>query len=305
MEILDIIIILVIVFIVYKLLYNNKETYQNDTMDKVINDISNDMSDEYYENPEKYINQILKKKRKVKVNQHFIEHQYNQDYRDTSYAFSLLIPNEKQLFNKTELPILKSEKPSLKEISKLVVSFIKELNKTIKNKVPDNLNLTGWNVNHYESHYKDGFEDGQANLGLPKSIYVNPAPRSSVRLIKVDHAEKYETDDEIRYVLFLIIKKKNVSDQMVIKVSFVVNKKDFVSDRDMIINMKQKYDTVIRIEDISVIGFMTTHDFGNKSSRESKYDYDNITDGRMFSSEQIIKELNKKKENLMKERCSI
>ena len=142
---------------------------------------------------------------------------------------------------------------------------------------------------------ESGWDKQQKALGLPTSIYNEPAKKAPIKLIRIDHAEKYETEKEIRYSLFLIIQKLNVQDQLVIKVNFVVDKNDINIDRDFFANKKNEYSTTIGIEEISIIGFLTKNNFGERTDRDNFYNFEAITDGKMFSQEQIINELNKKK----------
>ena len=299
MNILDFTIIILILVVIYTVLFKNKKEqfvpnkFQND-------DYDNDDID-YDEDPAKYIDKILKSKNKQKVNPYFLEMQFHQDYRDTSNAFNMLSPDQRQLFNRSDLPITNSTKPSDTEIKHLITKFVKEVNKTVKNHVSDELNLTGWHDNMPDKKYESGWEKQQKELGLPGSIYIDPAGKAPIKLIKLDHSEKYETDDEVKYVIFLIIQKKNVADQMVLRISFVIEKRDLNLDREFFDKSKDTYETSVKIEEIFILGYMTTHSFGKKMSRDKFYDFDKITDGRMFSQKDIIKMLNKKRKQYEKE----
>ena len=293
MNILDLALLIIILFILYTVLFKKKLPEEQFVPDKFY-DLQNDLCDEY-EDPTKYVDMILKSKNKPKVNSYFSEMQFNSDYRDTMNAFELLIPNQRQIFNKGDLPITNVEQPSKTEIKDLITGFIKEVNKTIKNHVGNEISLNGWNSNLPEKKFESGWDKQQKSLGLPPSIYTDPAPKSAIKLIKLDHAEKFETDDEIKFVVILIIQKKNVKDQMVCRVSFIVSKTDWNLDREFFDKKKNTYDTVVKLENAEIIGYMTNNDFGKKSSQEKFYNFDGISDGRMFSQKDITKELNKKK----------
>lgn len=249
---------------------------------------------------DKYLDIILKakyggKNKKIKVNEEFIENQWHTDYRDTQNAFDMVVPNKKQLFNLCALPIDQVSEVPEKDTRYLVSKFIKEINKTVKNKVSDELATTSWIDNMPQKKIESGWEKQQRALGLPTSIFKEPAKKAPIKLVKIDHAEKYETEKEIRYSLFLIIQKKHVKDQLVIKVNFVVDKNDVNMDRDFFSSDKGSFATTVMIEEISIIGFLTKNEFGERTRQDDFYQFDAITDGRMFSQEQIIKELNRKK----------
>lgn len=270
-------------------------------------DYDNDCDDKYDEKKvNKYLDIILKakyggKNKKIKTNGNFVDAQWHTDYRDTQNAFDLVVPNRKQLFNLCALPVDQVSEVPEKDTRYLVSKFIKEINSTVKNKISNELSNTSWIDNMPQKKIESGWEKQQKALGLPTSIYKEPAKKAPIKLVKIDHAEKYETEKEIRYSLFLIIQKKHVKDQLVIKVNFVVDKNDVNIDRDFFSSDKGSFATTVIIEEISIIGFLTSNNFGERTRQDDFYQFDAITDGRMFSQEQIIKELNKKKAEYAKE----
>jgi hypothetical protein len=289
----------------YKSIQNNEIQHVEYKKNNNYNDNKNDDENDD-KKLNKYLDIILKakysgKNKKIKVNDHFIEHQWHTDYRDTQNAFEMVVPNRKQLFNLGALPVEQVSEIPQKDAKYLVHKFIKEINKTIKNKVSNELSSTSWMDNMPQQKIESGWDKQQKALGLPTSIYKEPAKKAPIKLIKIDHAEKYETEKEIRYTLFLIIQKKHVKDQLVIKVNFVVDKNDVNMDRDFFAKDKGSFRTNVMIEEISVIGFLTKNEFGKRTRQDDFYKFDNITDGRMFSQEQIIKELNRKKAEYAKE----
>jgi hypothetical protein len=331
MNILDLTITFIIVLIIYKFITQQNNNQGEPFVDEHrfsenrFSDVDITSCDDYDKDPSKYIDIILKSKNKEVINPHFLEMQYHQDYRDTMNAFNLIVPNQRQIFNRGDLPILTMEKPTNTEIKTLVTSFIKEVNKTLKYSVGDSYGLTNWDDNLPEKKYKSGWDKQQEALGLPCSVYTDPAPKAPIKLIKMDHAEKYETEDELKYLIFMIIQKKNVDDQLVVKVSFVVDKRDWNLDREFFNKKKNTYETSVKIEDVAIVGFTTKNKFGKVSSREDFYNFkqsansndldiatntimygnsadDNICKyGKMYSQKNIIKELNKKKRIYEKE----
>jgi hypothetical protein len=82
---------------------------------------------------------------------------------------------------------------------------------------------------------------------------------------------------------------------MVVKVSFVIDRSDLNLEREFFSKDKNNYETVVKIEEISVLGFLTNNSFGTKSSRDKYYNFDKIDDGKMFRDDDIIHMLNDKK----------
>ncbi len=267
------------------------------------------------EDVEKYLDKMIdlnesNRKASIKtgqINPYFQEIQFHQDYRDTMNAFGLMCEG-KNIFNKNYLPLLKSENPSESEVNGLANQFINALNLHVKNDVGDIAaqQLNSWNDNmppiaqdNDILKKKQSWEQYNEELGLPPSIYANPAKREIVNLIKIDNIEKYETSAQLKYVLYLIIQKLNVEDQMIVKVSFVIDKSDINLEREFFDKNKNNFETKIIIEEISIIGFMIKEGIGrSKSQREKFYDYEGFSDGRMISEKDVIRQLNNKRKEI-------
>jgi hypothetical protein len=321
MEILDIIIILLISFFAFKIYEmtstnsTNENIEQTENMEKiddmkksVIFNPPNDDNREdepkenIYDSSMKYIDMIKKSKEENnenneinEINPYFMESQFHNDYRDTLDAFVLLIPNQRQLFNRSDLPIINVSTPTKNEIFPLAKNFVKEVNKVLDKNVVDNYAVRNWKSDMAEKPFKSGWEKQQEKLGLPGSIYNAPANKEPIKLIRIDHSERFETEDEIRYVAFLIIQKPSAKDQLLIKVSFQIDKQDINLDREFFEKGKKGVETLIKIEEVFVMGFLTKHSFGKHSVKSEYYDFNGITDGRIFSQKQILEELNKKR----------
>jgi hypothetical protein len=321
MDPLDIIIIVIVYFVIYKYyISQNKKSNENEEHEeheepsdkKIYDNLREKFSvnlgptqknEDIYDSSAKYIDAIIKSQNKnnTETNPYFMESQFHNDYRDTQNAITVLIPNQKQLFNKSDLPIINVTTPTNKEIFPLIESFIKEMNRVIKNNVTDAYSVRDWKSNLADKPFESGWEKQQEKLGLPKSIYNNPVQKEPIHLIKVDHSERFETEDEIRYVVFLVVQKKSVKDQMLIKVSFQINKQDINLDREFFEKGKYKAESLIRIEEVFIMGFLTKHSFGKHSVKSEYYDFGGITDGRMFSQKQIMNEINKKRKTYEQE----
>jgi hypothetical protein len=314
MRLLDIIIILAILFIGYKIYCEislKKEEYEKmkdlqesqenkKTEEFKGNCIKNKREENIYDSSMKYIDEILKSKgkNKNKINPYFMEAQFHNDYKDTLQAFLLLTPKQRQLFNRSNMPVINISTPKNDEILPLVLNFIKEVNITLDKDVSDSV-IKDWKSNTIEKTIKSGWEKQQEKLGLPGTIYNSTIAKENINLIKIDHSERFETEDEIKYTAFLVIQKPSAKDQLLIKVSFHINKTDINSDRDLCKKDKNidenNSETIVNIEEIFIMGFLTQHSFGKQSVKSEYYDFGGITDGRIFSQKQIMGELKKKR----------
>lgn len=302
MNVLDVLIIIAIIILIYKYYQtyhannnNNTEVSEDDT------DVSEEVSDVPKKKKKKVMYTLPEKidmpRKKREINPYLTEVQFHNDYRDTMNAFQILIPKQQQLFNRADMPIIKTSTPSNSEIRPLVKNFIREVNKILDKNVCDGFNVKNWKNNYGERDYEDGWTKQQERLGLPGSLYTNPAKKAHIRLINVDHAEKYETEDELRYVLFMNVQKVNVADQMVLRVSFQIDKQDYDINKDFFNKKKKTYNTIVKIEEIYTMGFLTKESMGKRSIKAKYYNFDGIsnTDGKMFTDKQIIEQLNKKR----------
>jgi len=306
-NILDFVLIIILVIVIYYLFFKNRNYEQNisnydDEDEDQENQIELDNNDQDDQDNQNISNPTIKKKKR-RVNPHFHAVQFHNDYRDTMNAFEILLPDKKVIFNSSNMPIVEITKPPSSEVKTLILRFIKEVNRTVKKKVQNNFSGKDWKDYMPDKKEKSGWDKEMDALGLPNSIYKEPAGKSPIKLIKLDHTLKQQTNDEIRYVVVLIVQKKNVIDQMVVQISFVVNTSDLNLDREFFDDKKENYQTPVMIEEISIIGFMTIDDFGEPTKRDSFYEYDKICDGKMFSDKEIIKQLNDKRREIEREQC--
>lgn len=313
-NIIDIMIILIILLILYKFYceislkkeecQKKNNTKNNKTEEfteyKKIKEIGEKYEENIFDSSMKYIDEILKSKQHQKINPYFMEAQFHNDYKDTLQAFNLLIPNQKQLFNRSNMPVINVSTPTHKEIFPLVTNFINEINTVLDKNVNDENPIKDWKTNYVEKEHKSGWEKQQEKLGLPGKLYNHSIKKEHIKLIKIDHSERFETEDEIKYTVFLIIQKPSAKDQLLIKVSYQIDKKDINSDRD-IFKKDSDIETLVKIEEIFVLGFMTKHSFGKHSVKNEYYDFGGITDGRIFNQKQIMNELNKKRKEYEQE----
>lgn len=256
------------------------------------------------------------KSMKHSVNPEFIEQQYHKDYNDTITAINGLT-NQKDLFNHGFLPVKESE-PNPANVRELVKLFMNKLNTEVHHNVTEYLHVnSGWSDHGKRRREKSGFEEQMEELGLPGTLYTEPADKAKVRLIKIDKTEKFSTDDQIRFIIMIIIQKENVSDQMVLRLQFFMEKEDLHNNRDDRANFFEKglsnshntndtsmiNDAKVIIEQVFTEGFLTNGK--NKSKMDGFHDYGNImrVDGIM-DQRKLLQVMKKKHAERSKELSS-
>lgn len=211
----------------------------------------------------------------------FLDKQYHKDYNDTITAINNLTP-QKELFNMGFLPV-KEISPDPGNIQELVRLFIDRINDEVENRVSEYLNPnSGWNDQGKRKKIKSGFEEQMEELGLPGDLYTQPADKAKIKLVKINKAEQHMTDDQIRFVVHIIIQKRNVKDQMVLKINFFMEKEDLKNGGDhrasffdkSLTNRENNNDTIdldsiVIIEQVFTSGFMS--DNGTAKTRMDKF----------------------------------
>ena len=195
--------------------------------------------------------------------------QFHNDYRDVYTALLNIVPDKRQLFNVANIPLTYSE-PELNEVKLLIKDFMAVLNENLRSEVPLYRNPnSGWDEAIIDQPVESGWEKAQKELGLPASIYEKPAVTGKVEIIKVNRVQKYETEDEIKYAIEFVIQKDNINDQMVVKGSFVQDKRPLNDENNFFISAK--VDMKVLVEDLFIVGYLS--DEGLKS-KEQQLDLD-------------------------------
>lgn len=239
--------------------------------------------------------------KKPQINSEFIEIQYHKDYNDVITAINNVTP-QKELFNLSSQPAVKS-KPNGSNIGSLIELFINKINFEIEHNVQEYLHSnSGWNDMGKRRREKSGFEEVMEDeLGLPGSLYSEPANKAPIILIKIDRAEQFTTGDQIRFIIYIIIQKENVTDQMVLQVQFFMEREDLSKNRDDRANFFTKGliqegdnekidpDQVVIIEQVFTLGYLT-NEAEKKTKMDKFHDYGDIqrADG-MIDQEKVIK----------------
>ncbi len=217
---------------------------------------------------------------KKQLNPNFIDAKFHNDYRDIITAINNIIPDKKQLFNIANVPLHYSE-PEVSEVKNIVVDFISVLNKNLISEVPNKRNVnSGWDEAIPDPNMKSGWDKAQEALGLAPSLYEKPAPKCKLNLIAIKFVQKYETEDEIKYSCQIVVQKANVEDQLVLKVSFVQDKRPLRDENNFFVT--KNIDMRIIIEDVYIVGYLskegtdyrlaTDGNFGE----EKYFDYNNM-----------------------------
>jgi len=243
---------------------NKQIIQQNITKDKVIHDVASYFSDEmvsnYSLNSKESLNLVKKP-----LNNNFMDIQFHNDYRDVYTALLNIVPDKRQLFNIANIPITYSE-PELNEVKLMLKDFIAVLNENINTEVPLYRNPnSGWDEAIVDPQVESGWDKAQKALGLPVSIYEKPAGNAFVDIIKVNKIQKYETEDEIKYAINFIIQKRNVDDQMIIKGSFVQDKRPIQDENNFFIDAK--IDMKVLIEDLFIVGYLSNEGLQSKQQQ--------------------------------------
>jgi len=191
----------------------------------------------------------------TKINNYFLEMQFHNDYRDVNTAFDNMV-TQKNMFNQTNLPVETTKNVNSKKIKNIINKFIELLNQTIMFTVPNyRTQNSGWDEQIPDPSVSSGWTKSQHKLGLPDSIYKEASKKSKVILVKIYDVEKNETDTEIQYNCTLIIKKINVCDEMMVKLSIIKNKNRNICKNNLTGEKKIKVDLIL--EKIFVLGYLT------------------------------------------------
>jgi hypothetical protein len=213
-----------------------------------------------------------------------------------------MVPSNKQIFNVLNRPLKYSE-PSEKEVIDLVSQFIDNLNNEIK-AVPDvRNNNTGWDESLPDNKVLSGWEKQRKSLGLETSVHPEPLGKTNVDLVDIRKIQKYEIENEIKYSIVLILEKEEADDQIMIKVSFVVDKTNLVDENNFFV--EDSFDVRVFIEDISIEGFFS--DYGQdmikqyELTKSKDAEFKMLENQNIMSDQDIMNELGRQYEKRIRE----
>lgn len=320
---LTLVVVIIIFVAVYFFLKSQKrETSKEQFKKNFSSEVNQDDWNEINEDIDLDIfNTKYRPKKGIKTNPFFLDMQFHTDYRDTLTAFNDIAPAQQLIFNKANLPTTFST-PPYKEVDAIVKEFIKEVNKTVMFSVTNyRQSNTGWDETIPDKTMESGWDKQQQSLGLPSSLYADPAKRAPIVLIKIDNVEKYVTEFQTQYVIILIVQKKNVEDQMIVKISFIKENIDINLERKLFDDInadynkesdfdnsniveKPTYNTDMVIEEIFVVGFLSKEGLGGDKPFETNldlYNFKGLETNDLIDQRMVMKELINKKRQINKE----
>ena len=318
MDYLNLILIAVIIYIGYlvsneRMISTQSETFvpskrvekfksiknkQNKSNDILVDDLLDDLQ-EWDKN---YTERSKIKKNIIKPN--FINTLFHDDYRDVITTFNNIVPSQKQLFNMANIPLKYSE-PNKNEVRGLIIGFIGNINTYIKNDVNFVRDQnTGWDEPLENPTVESGWDQVQKSLGLQPTLYNKSIGQTGIKLISVEKVQKYETEDEIKYACVIIIEKIDSDEQMLFKVSFVIDKK-LLHDENRFFSVQNAELNVV-VEEIYIEGYLSDNgDDANKLYKNIKgthyeldnMEHNNLTDPLYIQQKLMEHHNNKEKEN--------
>lgn len=282
------IIIIILVVIIVLIIINRMKNRNNKTFDNEVIKTNNHST--LYDKYKKYnINKVVN-------DQFFTTTQFHQDYIDVINSFNDydgIAPHAKQLFNINNVPVIIKKNVDVDKVGQMVNDFIIEINKKIKqnSSIYDNATVDNWRNIKYKQKYKDGFQEVQKSLGLPETLYNDPIKETRVYLIQYSDITRYATENEMRYVVYVILGRELSRDQMLVKVNFI---EDYKMPRNII------------IENIDIIGFIAVRAVGLQYvDINNYYNFDSLEDNNMIDINKLMNELEYKRQiktQLMQER---
>jgi len=266
-----------------------------------------------------------------KILPYFNEIKFNQDYRDVLTSINDLVPAQKQVFNIGNIPLIdySEQNPSSSVIMEMTSDFIDTLNETSKKNVNDfdgramdgYINY-GWSDKLVEKTVESGWDKVQKSLGLQPSLYTKPSSYRPLKLVAIKKVIKFETDDEIKYVIYMILHKQGVMDQILLKVSTIIDKRiqrdennffnvnvTYQNDNDY--TFKPNFNVEAVIEEIDVLGFFTekfgtfkSEDFGIKYAKYDELTYNNMTSNK-YIRKVLLDKYNKRNDDINRRNATL
>ena len=300
----DIIILISIAYIIYLLATSGKKPLKSDNGNEKDSVPSSAYKEHFTENfGSKYVDNTIKKIKKHRkcfsndddhfLNPYFVDTQFHNDFRDVITAFNNVAPRQRQIFNLSNIPLKFSivEPKEEPEVTRIMNDFIGVVNQNIKLQVSDTRKpSSGWDEAISDPNVKSGWEKVQEQLGLASSLYNKPAKKGKIQLLIIDKIEKYETDDEVKYACYVILGKEHVEDQMVVKVSVVLDKRALRDERTFLNDINPELPIVI--EEIFVLGYLSLEGMdGSDAPRDNLYNFDGLENSEMLDQRVIVNEL--------------
>jgi hypothetical protein len=215
---------------------------------------------------------------------------FHTDFRDVITAFNSISENKK-VFNLDHDGV---EQVLLTKVlaEPIVLQFILDVNENIMKNGTSLHRNSGWDDCLPRKNVESGWDKVQKSLGLPTSLYDEPALNSSFEMVTILEALLFKTVDQSKYLITFVGRKKNVQDRILIKLSVV-----YYNDR----NKK-----IFKIyEDIDIIGFFVVNDQTSfdpaNDFDQIGYDFKDLSQTDAIDNRFISFELQKKYKNRLRE----
>ncbi len=300
MDNLTVFIVIIIILVLFFIFLSNNGKCGKKRTEKLSSKFSKIERQANMGNDQSYLDKLLEYTKNINstnysVLPYFVEMQFHNDYKDVITAFDIICESGRPVFNRSSEPV-KFTPLENKQGDQMVEVFINQLNTVMKDKIKDIVSMeNGWQNIQENPSVESGWEKQMKKLGVPSNIYDKGTKKAVIRLIKVDKVDMFETDSQIKYDIYCIIQKDGSYDQMVIKVSFIMDRNDMNEDRNFF-NDNNTVDLNVHVESIFVVGYMTNHSYGsqNKNVRQDFYTFENIEKNGMMDDAEVIKQLKKK-----------
>ena len=219
---------------------------------------------------------------KVRIKPFILNIKFHNHFRDIMTAIDNMLPVQKEIFNRSNIPISYSS-ADYKTIKLIALDFIVTLKNQLK-RLPDERNSnSGWDEALPDPNIKSGWDKFTNNIGIPSSLYEQPAKNENIYLIDIFNNEKHETEDEIRYITTLIVGKETVDDQILIKIAVVLDKRCNTGKKQKVV-----------LEEINIIGYLSDYGDSNdpeKNPKEPFYEFSQLTKNDVINNHEILLEL--------------
>jgi hypothetical protein len=255
--------------------------------------------------------------------------QFNQDYRDVMTSINDLVPAQKQVFNVANIPLTDYSEPNPSSVMEMTIDFINSMNEISKKNTTnfDNRKLDGylnygWTDKLVEKNVESGWNKVQKSLGLQPSLYMEPAPYRPLKLVAIKKVQKYETDDQTKVVIYMVLHKPGVIDQIMLRVSLVIDK-SIIRDQNNFFNVKVNYENdndytfkpdfnvQVVVEEINILGYFTNkygtfkaEDFGIKYAKYDELGYNNMTSNK-YIRKVLLDKYNKRNDEINKRNATL
>lgn len=281
----NIILICIILFILYNLYVRMSEPFADvSPQEKVVKKQKEKLElDEVMDDIEEWERDNEPEVHFTRLNEKFVDSQYHQDYQDIINTFGLIVPTKRQIFNVSNRPLKYSE-PQPAEANKIVLSFLQKLNEVVCNQVK------------MPEEPENSWATYQKSLDLPVLHEKENNNYKKLFLVGITKVRKYAIDDEVKYSVEFAIQKEGVKDQLLLKVDFVQDMKEFVNEDNL---FKNKLPGQVRIEQIFKLGVLSnTGLYPNFNPEDKHYSFNemevnNMTDPK-YVKNQLMKHYNKK-----------